>query len=85
LNPSLSCCFIAGAATAAVLACATGAIAQSYPAKPVRLIVPVAQADAPASSEQGSRLRDATDRDCRQTPTRGRANLQHVFKEAAKA
>jgi|UPI0002E0EE15 hypothetical protein len=37
------------------------------------------------SREQGSRLRDATDRDCRQTPTRGRANLQHVFKEAAKA
>ena len=36
------------------------ACAQSYPTRPIRLIVPYAQGGLDASSEQGSRLRDAT-------------------------
>ena len=41
-----------------IVACAPAA-AQSYPAKPIRFVVPFAEVDAPASSEQGSLLRDA--------------------------
>jgi tripartite-type tricarboxylate transporter receptor subunit TctC len=42
LNPSLSCSFIAGAFACTFVAGAPFALAQTYPAKSVRLIVPVA-------------------------------------------
>ena len=42
--------------------------AQSYPTRPIRLIVPYAQGGLDASSEQGSRLRDATVRESAAAP-----------------
>ena len=46
-----------------LLLLAASAIAQTYPSRPIRFIVPFPQGGLDASSEQGSRLRDATDRE----------------------
>ncbi len=54
-------------AMGAVAACADAG-AQAYPSKSIRLIVPYAQGGLDASSEQGSRLRDATGRESDAAP-----------------
>ena len=46
-----------------------GAAAQNYPVKTIRLIVPYTPGGLDASSEQGSRLRDATVRESGAAPS----------------
>ena len=57
------------AAAATLPALSRLACAQSYPTRPIRLIVPYAQGGLDASSEQGSRLRDVSVRESDDAPS----------------